>query len=48
MARRPNNVVLFPNQLRADSLGAYGGRAVPTPHMDALAAQGLRRNHGDE
>ncbi len=30
------------DQQRADSLGCYGGRAVPTPALDRLAAQGTR------
>lgn len=40
--RRPNIVFLFPDQLRADFVGSYGGGAVPTPHMDRLAAEGVR------
>ncbi len=37
--RPPNVLLLFADDLRADALGAYGG-AVPTPHLDELAARG--------
>jgi arylsulfatase A-like enzyme len=43
-ARRPdgpNVLVLIVDTLRADHVGAYGGRA-RTPNMDALAREGLR------
>lgn len=39
---RPNLLFIFPDQLRPDFLGCYGGRSVPTPHIDALAAEGIR------
>jgi arylsulfatase A-like enzyme len=38
---RPNVVVLVIDTLRADYVGAYGGRA-HTPNIDALAREGLR------
>ena len=39
---RPNVVILFADQLRADAVGALGGNPiVETPALDALAAQGL-------
>ena len=38
---RPNFVVLVVDTLRADYVGAYGGRA-QTPFIDSLAARGLR------
>ncbi|MBI4261632.1 MAG: sulfatase-like hydrolase/transferase, partial [Actinobacteria bacterium] len=31
--------------LRADFLGCYGNREIPTPSIDALAAEGLRFSH---
>lgn len=41
-ADRPNVVFLLIDQVRADALGAYGGgQNVSTPHMDALAQQGV-------
>lgn len=37
------NFILFnPDEMRAESVGCYGHRVVQTPHMDALAAQGVR------
>lgn len=42
---QPNIVFLFPDQLRADFVGSYGGDCVPTPHMDRLAEEGVR--YGD-
>jgi arylsulfatase A-like enzyme len=37
---RPNVIFIFDDQLRADAVGAYGGRNIRTPHMDRLAEQG--------
>jgi len=36
----PNILLILTDQQRTDSLGCYGGRHVPTPHLDALAAGG--------
>jgi arylsulfatase len=36
----PNILLILTDQQRTDSLGCYGGRHVPTPHLDRLAAQG--------
>ena len=42
-SRRPTSVLLISvDTLRADRLGSYGYAAARTPHMDALAARGLR------
>src|SRR5215208_3891851 len=38
---RPNIVLVIIDTLRADYVGAYGGRAY-TPNIDALAARGVR------
>jgi len=40
MPRRPNILFILPDQLRPDFVGAYGGRSVATPNIDALAGQG--------
>jgi arylsulfatase A-like enzyme len=38
--RRPPNILyIFPDQLRAQSLGCYGNTEVKTPHIDRLAAE---------
>ena len=42
MPTRPNLVFLMPDQLRHDFLGCYGAGFVRTPHIDRLAAEGLR------
>src|SRR5690348_7106596 len=43
--RRPNVLVLMVDQQRTDSLGCYGGfgsQLCRTPHLDQLAAEGVR------
>ena len=42
MTTRPNFLFIVTDQHRADHLGAYGNKVVRTPHIDALAAGGLR------
>ena len=39
---RPNFLIFCTDQQRADSLGCYGNPHAKTPHIDALAARGLR------
>jgi arylsulfatase A-like enzyme len=39
---RPNLLLFMPDELRADSLGAFGNPVAGTPHLDALAARGTR------
>lgn len=39
---QPNVLVIIVDQHRADCIGAYGNRDVRTPHIDALAADGVR------
>jgi arylsulfatase A-like enzyme len=39
---RPNIVICQCDQLRACSVGCYGNQEVSTPHIDALAAAGMR------
>ncbi|MBI3972788.1 MAG: sulfatase-like hydrolase/transferase [Chloroflexi bacterium] len=41
MVKRPKNVlILWSDQQRADTIGAYGNRAIETPALDRLAAGG--------
>lgn len=39
---RPNILVLMTDQHRADCLGCYGHPLLKTPHLDGLAAEGVR------
>ncbi|MEP6593273.1 MAG: sulfatase [Acidobacteriota bacterium] len=39
--RRPNILLILPDQLRAQSLGFMGNRDVRTPNIDRLASQGM-------
>ena len=45
MTKRPNVVLVFSDQQRMDSIGAYGNRFVATPDLDAMAANGMRFTH---
>ncbi|MGL4737441.1 MAG: sulfatase family protein, partial [Cellulosilyticaceae bacterium] len=40
--KQKNVVILMCDQLRKDCLGAYGNRYIQTPHVDALAQDGVR------
>ncbi len=42
MAKQPNVLVILTDQLRRDALGCYGDENVSTPHIDALANNGVR------
>jgi arylsulfatase A-like enzyme len=42
LSDRPNFLIFCTDQQRADSLGCYGNRQARTPHIDGLAARGLR------
>ncbi len=41
---RPNIVLIVVDDLGFGELGCYGGREIPTPHIDALAQSGVRFN----
>src|SRR4051812_22162486 len=41
-AERPNILVVVADDLGYADIGVHGGNAVPTPHIDALAASGIR------
>jgi arylsulfatase A-like enzyme len=40
--RRPNILLIISDQLRRHALGCYGDPNVSTPHLDRLAAEGVR------
>jgi len=40
--RKPNIVILFIDDLGYGDLGSFGCRDIPTPHMDSLAANGVK------
>jgi arylsulfatase A-like enzyme len=40
--RRPNFILFITDQQRADFLGCYGHPVLKTPHIDALAARGVK------
>ncbi|MDX1613487.1 MAG: sulfatase-like hydrolase/transferase [Candidatus Promineifilaceae bacterium] len=42
MARRPNIILILSDNHPAELLGCYGNSECQTPHLDRLAAQGLR------
>jgi arylsulfatase A-like enzyme len=44
-ARRPNVLIVYPDQWRGDALGCAGDPVVQTPHLDRLAWEGLRFTH---
>ncbi|HEY2413004.1 MAG TPA: sulfatase-like hydrolase/transferase [Pirellulaceae bacterium] len=45
-ADKPNVLVIFADDLGYSDIGVQGGRDVPTPHIDALAAAGVRCTSG--
>jgi arylsulfatase A-like enzyme len=40
--KQPNLVIIFTDDMGYSDIGAYGGKAIPTPHLDRLAAEGVR------
>jgi len=42
MPNRPNLLFLMPDQLRPDFLSCYAADFIETPHIDSLAARGIR------
>ena len=44
--KRPNILFLISDDHSAPDLGCYGNQAIHTPHLDRLAAQGIRFDNG--
>ena len=44
-SRRPNVVLIMADDLGYETIGANGGTSYKTPHLDALAAGGMRFEH---
>jgi arylsulfatase A-like enzyme len=45
-AARPNIIVLFADDLGYGELGCQGNKEIPTPHIDSIAASGVRFTSG--
>src|SRR5262245_53952937 len=45
-ARKPNILVIVADDLGYADLGFQGGKDIPTPHIDSLAASGIRFTNG--
>ena len=45
-AKQPNVLVIFADDLGYADIGVHGGKEVPTPNIDALAAAGVRCTSG--
>ena len=43
-APKPNLVIIFADDLGYGDLGCYGSPVIRTPHLDRMAAEGLRFN----
>lgn len=39
---KPNLLILFTDDMGYSDIGCYGGKDIPTPHLDRLAAEGTR------
>ena len=43
--QKPNVILIMADDLGYETLGAYGGNSYKTPHLDFLAAEGMRFDH---
>lgn len=44
--KKPNILLIMADDVGSDAIGCYGGQSHPTPHIDALAAGGMKFDHG--
>lgn len=42
MTEKPNILIIYPDQMRADAIGCAGNKVVKTPNIDRLAKEGIR------
>ena len=42
MTERPNILIFYPDQMRADAMGCSGNKVVKTPNIDRLAQEGVQ------
>ena len=42
MSKRPNILIVYPDQLRYDAMGCSGNPVIKTPHIDRLASEGVQ------
>jgi arylsulfatase A-like enzyme len=46
LADRPNVLLIYADDMGYNELSCYGGKHVPTPHIDSIAAGGVRFTQG--
>ena len=44
--KKPNILIIFVDDMGYADLGCYGGKEIPTPHIDSIAAKGVRFTNG--
>lgn len=44
--KKPNILIVFVDDMGYADLGCYGGKEIPTPHIDSIAAKGVRFTNG--
>lgn len=42
LAQKPNILIIYPDQMRADAMSCAGNPCIKTPHIDRLAQEGVR------
>ena len=43
---KPNVIIIYGDDVGYGDVGVYGSKKIPTPHLDQLAAEGLRFTDG--